>query len=153
MVYLPPSDVLDRLSEFTADTLVGAIGNGSKFQRAQAGSMSSTLGFLARETEHREQSFLEQRVALLEALDELEGLGDDDATSFVTAQRDLVDSEEPTMGNADDVQATLLEAIGGLQSAMADGTFGEDTTRARAVLYELLEKRVQSQLQVVGRDA
>ncbi len=151
MPYVPPSTVLGRLSEFTADTVVDAIGEESTFVRAQVGSMSSTLGFLAREVEHRDESILERRRALLDALDELEGVGGAAADAFVADQRERVEAVEPVIGNADDVETAVRETLGELQRAVDDGTFGAETPEARARLYELFEHRVESQLHVLGR--
>lgn len=153
MPYLPPSVVLGRVSEFTADTLVESVGQESEFMRAQVGSMSSTLGFLARETAHRDEAILERRTALLDALDELESLGRGPADSFVTAQREAIEAVEPTMGNTDEVESTVRESLGALQRAVTDGTFDPDTPTARGILYDLFETRVESQLRVLGRDA
>jgi hypothetical protein len=151
MPYVPPSTVLGRLSEFTADTVVDAIGEESTFVRAQVGSMSSTLGFLAREVEHRDESILERRRALLDALDELEGVGGAAADAFVADQRERVEAVEPVIGNADDVETAVRETLGELQRAVDDGTFGAETPEARARLYDLFEHRVESQLHVLGR--
>lgn len=153
MPYLPPSAVLDRLSEFTAETLIGAIGDGSKFERAQAGSMSSTLGFLSKEVAGRDRAIRNQRGALLDALDDLEVLGGQEAVSFVADQRKAVESVAPTMGNTEEVQAVVLEAMGDLQAAIHDGTFGEDTPEARRILYDLFATRVESQLRTLGRES
>jgi len=153
MTYLPPSVVLERLSEFTADTLIGAIGEGSKFERAQAGSMSSTLDYLSKEVAGRDSSIHEQREALLDALDELEPLGDEKATAFMTDQREALESVDSTTGNSEAVQSALLVGMTDLREAIDDGTFGEDTPEARRVLYDLFRTRVESQLQVLGRDS
>lgn len=153
MPYLPPSVVLGRLSQFTADTLVGAIAEGSKFERAQAGSMSSTLGFLSKEVAERDGSIREQREALLDALDELEGLGDEAAAAFVRDQREAVESVGLAMGNTDAVQSALLEGIDELRTAVNDSTFDEDTPEARGILYDLFRTRVESQLQMLGRES
>lgn len=152
MTYLPPSVVLSRLSEFTSDTVIGGIGEGSKFVRAQVGSMSSTLGFLSQEIARQDEALLEQREALLDALDDVENLGDNEVSVFVADQRDTVENIDPRMGNTEEVQSVLLDAMGDLQTAINDGTFEEDTAEARGVLYDLFETRVQSQLWVLGRD-
>lgn len=151
MPYLPPSVMLDRLSEFTSETLVGEIGEGSKFVRAQVSSMSSTLGFLSKEVANRDESIREQREALLQALDDLEGLGDGKTDEFVTDLRVSVESAEPTLGNTEAVEGALLDALGDIQEAIDDQTFGKDTPEARRILYELFETRVESQLSVLGR--
>lgn len=158
MTYVSPSVVLERLSEFSSGTIVEAIGEESTteestFVRAQVGSMSSTLGFLAREVEHRDESVRRQRRALLDALDDLEEFADDGAGTFVADRRDAVEAVEPTLGNLEDVRAVLRETLGELQHAVDDGTFGEDTPAARTVLYDLFETRVESQLRVLGRES
>lgn len=153
MTYVSPSVVLERLSEFTSGTVVEAIGEESRFVRAQVGSMSSTLGFLSREVEHRDESVRRQRRALLDALDDLGRLGDDGAGDFVADRREAVESVEPTLGNLEDVRTILRETLEELRVAVDDGTFGEDTPEARTVLYDLFETRVENQLRVLGRDA
>lgn len=153
MTYLPPSVLLERLSEFTSDTLMSAIGEGSKFERAQVGSMSSTLAYLSKEVAGRDSSIREQREALLNALDELEPLGDEEATAFVADQREPLESVDPTIGNSEAVQSALLVGMTDLHEAIDDGTFKEDTPEARRVLYDLFGTRVESQLQVLGRES
>lgn len=153
MPYLPPAVVLERLSQFTADTLVGAIGEGSKFERAQVGSMSSTLGFLSKEVDGRDESIGEQLEATLIALDDLSTLGDGAATAFVADRREALESVKPTMGNTDAVQSVLLETMSDLREAVDDGTFEDDTPEARRICYDLFETRVESQLAMLGRES
>jgi hypothetical protein len=153
MTYVPPSVVLERLSEFTAETVVDAIGQESAFVRAQVGSMSSTLGFLAREVERRDEAVLEQRRATLEALRTLEGLDADAVEAFVADQRETIESTDPALGNTEPVRRSLREVLEAIRAAVEDGRFGDDTPEARAVLYDLFETRVDSQLRVLGRES
>lgn len=152
MPYLPPSVVLERLSEFTSDTVIGSIGEESKFVRAQVGSMSSTLGFLSQEVAHQGESMLEQHEALLDALDTLSGLGGEEAEAFLADQRETVEGIDPVLGNRGEVRTVLLTVLGDLRQAVNDRTFGEDTPEARGVLYDLFETRIESQLWMLGRE-
>jgi len=151
MPYVPPSVVLRRLSEFTADTVVGAIGEESTFVRAQVGSMSSTLGFLAHEVERRDEAVLEQRRATLEALKTLESLEGDAVEAFVVDQRKAIESTDPALGNTEAVRSSLREVLEAIRAAVEDDRF-DDTAAARAVLYDLFETRVDSQLRMLGRE-
>lgn len=152
MTYIAPSVVLGRLSEFTSDTVVEAIGEESSFVRAQVGSMSSTLGFLSREVEHREEAVLEQRRRLLEAFENLEHLGDEDASSFVAEKREAIESIDPIIGKTDDIRTKSRDTLGELRQAIEEGTFGEDTPEARTILYDLFETRIENQLHMLGRE-
>lgn len=152
MTYVPPSVVLERLSTFTAETVIDAIGEDSGFARAQVGSMSSTLGFLSREVERRDGAVLERRNGLLDALEDLEELGGQDATAFVAEQRQRVEAVDPVIGNTEEVRTVLREVLGELRRAVEDGIFEPDTPAARRQLYDLFDRRVQSQLSVLREE-
>ena len=152
MPYLPPELVLDRLSTFTSDEVIGYVGAESSFARSQVGSMASTLGFLSREVEHQDDALLTQYESLLDLCDDLEEISGADAPAVVREQREILTSVDTSIGNTARVNRVVIDVFEEFRQAIAAGSFGEQTPQAREALYDRFQTRVESQLQMLGRE-
>jgi len=154
MPYLRPEEVLERFSGFTLSTLRPAVPEEEAFVRGQAGSMASTLRFLAGELERREAAAADQRDRLETALAETaavlqeRGAGAEEALAAVEdarARTAAVDPETPVRER----ETALLEAAEEALAAV-DGLDPETARAARRPLYGFLDARVAGQLRMLG---
>jgi hypothetical protein len=151
MPYLQPEVILGRFAQFTRSNIRSGIKEDEEFLKSQAGSMSSTLRFLAREIEHREDSVAKQREVLLDALEDVRS-----ATEAERVQR-AADDARTQVENANamdvyDVEKEFLDACNEVLTVI-DETLGEgDANPTRAPLYEFIEFRLDEQLRILGRD-
>lgn len=151
MPYLDPSRVLARFSSFAREEIRPEIDD--EFTRGQIGSMSSTMRFLANELSGQRAALTRQREALLDALDELEETLDrtelEPIVDTVSSARTRVkDVDEGT----DELESALLSASNDVLAEIDRNLEGETARRARRPLYDFLDVRVQSQLEMLGRD-
>jgi hypothetical protein len=158
MPYLRPERVLDRFSSFARNDVRSAIGGeGDEFLEAQVGSMSSTLSFLSKELEGMGDAVESQREALLAALDEAESVLQDVDFDGGDLQTTVEETRE-RVSNAprDDVyeyEQVLVDASSDLLEAVDEELDPETARAVREPLYRFLRARVESQLEMLGRDA
>lgn len=156
MPYLKPEDGLERISEFTRSEVRGGIAEDREFLRDQVGSMSSTLRFLAREIEMREDVVAEQTETLLAALTEVdrELAAVDEAgavESVVADARDLVKGLETL--DVYEREQQLLDACNDVLDAVEAELQGDAARRVRRPLYDFIDARLRLQLEILGRSS
>lgn len=158
MPYLPPELVLDRFSTFARDDVRPSIaGEGDEFLEAQVGSMSSTLSFLSKELEGMGDAVESQHEALLKALDGAEQILDDVDTGGSDIQITIAETRE-RVSNAPrndpyEHERVLVDASSELLEAVEEDLDPETAQAIREPLYQFLQTRVESQLEMLGRDA
>ena len=150
MPYLDPAEVLRELSRYTVSEIRPALPEDEAFVRGQAGSMASTLRFLAGELEGMDAAVATQRESLLDALAAAREPVEDPHVSRVLAEAaDRVADAEGTLA---EIENELLAA--GDDALTAVDTLEDETARrARAPLYAFLETRLEAQLGLLGRPA
>lgn len=150
MPYLRPETVLEEFSGFTLSTVRPAIREDEEFVRGQAGSMASTLRFLADELEAREAMVDEQERALREALETVADTTPDAAVAeaVTAAVADLDDAP----GGVREREGVLLEAADDVLAAIDTHLEGERAREARRPLYDFLDARTEGQLRMLGRE-
>lgn len=150
MPYLRPETVLEEFSGFTLSTVRPAIAEDEEFVRGQAGSMASTLRFLAGELEAREAMVDEQERALHEALDVVaERTADTPAAAAVEA---AVADIDDAPGRVREREKVLLKAADDVLAAVDTHLEGEAARRARRPVYDFLDTRTEGQLRMLGRE-
>jgi hypothetical protein len=155
MPYLEPEHVLQQFAGYLSDDVRSAIKDDEKYVQAQVGSMSSSLNFLARELGGMHVAINTQRRRLNEALDNIQAeLGDDESGAAVA---DAIASARTELKQADGTDARSLEqdltaAATSVFQAINEELDGEAANQARRPLYDFLETRVQTQLDVLGRE-
>lgn len=155
MPYLEPEHVLQQFAGYLSDDVRSAIKDDEKYVQAQVGSMSSSLNFLARELGGMHVAINTQRRRLNEALDNIEAeLGDDESGAAVA---DAIASARTELKQADGTDARSLEqnvtaAATSVFRAINEELDSEAANQARRPLYGFLETRVQTQLDVLGRE-
>lgn len=152
MPYLEPEHVLRQFATYLQQDVRDAIDGDHKFVKAQVGSMSSSLNFLAMELDSLGEDLATQQQALLDALDDAERELDtvDDSTSVaetITASRERVQNAELTDSYA--FERELTEAVTAVLNAL-DELSEDDARRVRRPLYSFLETRVTTQLEALG---
>lgn len=157
MPYLSPSLVLGRFSGFARDEVRPAIGGeDDEFMQAQVGSMSSTLSFLSKELDGMGEAVDAQHDALLDALDGAEhALADadretDEVEAAVEDARERV--RDAPCGDVYEHERVLVESCSDVLEAVDERLDGETARAVREPLYRYLRTRVQSQLEMLGRD-
>jgi hypothetical protein len=158
MPYLPPELILDRFSTFARDDVRPSIdGEGDEFLEAQVGSMSSTLSFLSKELEGMGDAVESQHEALLEALDGAEQvLNDVDAGGSdirITLEETRERVSNAPRNDPDEHEQVLVDASSELLEAVEEDLDRETAQAIREPLYQFLQTRVESQLEMLGRDA
>lgn len=155
MPYLEPEHVLQQFAGYLSDDVRSAIEDDEKFVQAQVGSMSSSLNFLARELGGMHVAINTQRRQLHDALDGIEAeLGDDELDGAVT---DAIADARTKLEQADRTDARTLEQDVTAAASSVFRTINEEldeeaASQARRPLYDFLETRVQTQLDVLGRE-
>lgn len=158
MPYLPPELILDRFSTFARDDVRSSInGEGDEFLEAQVGSMSSTLSFLSKELEGMGDAVESQHEALLEALDGAEQvLNDVDAGGSdirITLEETRERVSNAPRGDLYEHEQVLVDASSELLEAVDEDLDRKTAQAIREPLYQFLQTRVESQLEMLGRDA
>jgi hypothetical protein len=153
MPQLDPELVLDRFATIVREDVRPAITD--EFAHAQAGSMASTLQFLAGEVGGREASVRTQARVLSERLTELEAtLERNDIDS--TAVRAAIDDARAQLDAGDrathEFETTLLEAADDVLGTIDEELDAEHAAIARRPLYGFLRTRVDEQLRLLGRE-
>lgn len=154
MPYLEPEHVLQQFAGYLSDDVRGAVRDDEKFVQAQIGSMSSSLNFLAKEFSGMHVAINTQRRQLDRSLATVEGqLNDDESADAVLEAIDEARSaiEQADRTDARDLEQTVTGAAETVLSAINEELDEETARQARQPLYEFLETRVQTQLDVLGR--
>lgn len=150
MPYLEPEHVLERFSEFALDEIRPAIDD--EFLQGQVGSMASTLRFLSMELAGKADAIEQQHDALRTALDEVAATVDDEVVvSTVEAASDQI--TEVSNDRPDELEAKLLAAGNDVLAAIDEELTGDAARTARRPLYGFLDTRVQTQLEMMGRQS
>ncbi|WP_254533622.1 hypothetical protein [Natrinema gelatinilyticum] len=155
MPYLEPEHVLHQFASYLNDDVRSAIADDQKFVQAQVGSMSSSLNFLAMELGGMHVAMKTQRRRLLCAFDDIESeLGDGDAAVAVadaidTARAEL---EQTDMTDVRALETELTNAANTVFEAINTELDEKAARRARRPLYDFLDTRVQTQLDLLGRE-
>lgn len=159
MPYLDPSSVVQRFSDTLLSEIRPAIPDDDALVRAQAGSMASTLRFLATQLEREEAAVEVQQDVLLTALSETEDTlaaidpdeGADKVQEAIVAARADVDaaSDAPHA----ETEMVLLEAAESVLAAIDASLDGEDARRCRTPMYRFLDVRLAEHHAVLGREA
>lgn len=150
MPYLEPEDVLREFSRYALEDVRPALREDEQFMRGQVGSMASTLRFLAGELEGMDDAVDRQREALASALAEAERRVDD--RSVAAAVADARDRVENAGHDARETERVLLDAADDALAAI-DDLEPDDARRARSPVYDFLDVRLETQLQLLGRRA
>jgi len=158
MPYLKPEDALERLSGFTRDEIRTGIADDREFLKDQAGSMSSTLRFLAQEIEMREAVVEEQHETLLSSLDAVERmLGEVDTEGGATVQASVTDArariESVDTFNVYALEQELLTACNEVLDAIEAELDGQAARCVRRPLYDYIDTRLRLQLEILGRSS
>jgi hypothetical protein len=147
MPYLEPETVVKRFSSYLHHDVRDAIDEDHQFVKAQVGSMSSSMNFLARELGGARVAVNTQRRRLRDALDGVaEATEADEVLAAVATARDRVDEAE---GDPRDVEVELTAAATAVFEAIDESLDGEAARAARRPLYEFLETRVETQLDLL----
>lgn len=158
MPYLKPEDALERISGFTREEIRTGIADDHEFLKDQAGSMSSTLRFLAREIEMREAVVEEQHDTLRSSFDAVERtlteIDPEEGAAVKAAvpdARDRIDALDTLDVYA--LEQELLAACNEVLDAIDAELVGDDARRARRPLYDFIDTRLQLQLEILGRSS
>lgn len=149
MPHLRPEEVLERFSGFTLSTLRPAVPEEEAFVRGQAGSMASTLRFLAGELEARERVVAEQRDRLEEALAGTAARVEDENEDVAATIRRLRDRVDGIDGTVRERETAVLEVTDEALAAV-DSLDDPAARRARRPLYGVLDARIAGQLRMLG---
>lgn len=154
MPYLEPEHVLQQFASYLNEDVRNAIEDDQKFVRAQVGSMSSSLNFLSRELGGMHVALKTQQRRLHCSLDDIEdGLSEDESGAAVadaiTAAR--ADIERADATNAREFEQELTTAAIAVFKAVNEELDDADAQQARQPLYDFLDTRVQTQLDLLGR--
>lgn len=155
MPYLEPELVVQRFGSYLHTDVRDAIDDDRQFVHAQVGSMSSSLTFLARELGGARVAINTQRRALQTALEEVETALEErpEAHEEVLA---AVESARARLENAEGAPTAVEREVVGAANivfeSIRDELDGDQARRARRPLYRFLDTRVQTQLDVLGRD-
>jgi hypothetical protein len=156
MPYLKPEDALARISGFTRDELRPGIAEDREFLRDQAGSMSSTLRFLAREIEMREDVVREQaetlEASLIMARKELADIDGADAVRAAVDDALAVVQSLETLDIYERERA-ILDACNDVLAVIQSELIGDDARRVRRPLYDFIDTRLQLQLEILGQSS
>jgi len=115
--------------------------------------MASTLRFLSMEVAGWPEAIERQHDALLTALEAVgETVEDDTVAATVEDALDRVTGAPATTDDPDDLETALLAASNDVLDAIDGELDGEAARRARGPMYEFLDVRVQSQLELMGRE-
>lgn len=156
MPYVKPEEALTRISGFTREEIRPGIAEDREFLRDQAGSMSSTLRFLAREIELREDVVDEQAATLEGSLagasEELASIeGSEPVEDAVADGLDRLNALE-TMDVYRREQVSL-DACNEVLAAIDDHLEGAAARRVRRPVYEFIDTRFQLQRKILGRSS
>jgi hypothetical protein len=154
MPYLKPEHVLQQFASYLSDDIRHAVADDEKFVQAQVGSMSSSLNFLAKEFGGMRVAINTQKRQLDSSLAAVERQLDDESADAVVAAIDEARSEltQADGTSARDLEQTVTAAATTALSAINEELDEERARQARQPLYEFLETRVQTQLDVLGRE-
>jgi Mg2+ and Co2+ transporter CorA len=155
MPYLQPNHVLQQFANYLSDDVRSAIEDDEKFVQAQVGSMSSSLNFLSKELSGMHVAVNTQKRQLERALDDIESRvsNDESADTVLEAIDDARSAlEEADRAEARELEQTVTAAATDVISAINQDLDDEAARRARRPFYEFLETRVQTQLDVLGRE-
>jgi hypothetical protein len=156
MPYLKPEDALARISGFTRDELRPGIAEDREFLRDQAGSMSSTLRFLAREIEMREDVVQEQaetlEASLIMARKELADIDGADAVRAAVDDALAVVQSLETLDTYE-CERAILNACNDVLAVIQSDLMGDDARRVRRPLYDFIDTRLQLQLEILGQSS
>ena len=152
MPYLAPEHVLRQFATYLQEDVRDAIDDDHKFVKAQVGSMSSSLSFLAMELDSLGEDLSTQQQALLDALDDAEselGTIEDPASvaETITTSRERVQNTE--LADSYAFERELTEAVTAVFESL-DELPEDDARRVRKPLYSFLETRVTTQLEALG---
>lgn len=149
MLYLEPEHVLGRFSEFVLSEVRPAIDD--EFLKGQVGSVASTLRFLSMELADRTDAIERQHDTLLDALEEVAATAENEPV--VSAARAASD-ELTDVSDLDtrELEERLLAAGRDVLAIINENLAGDDARRARRPMYEFLDTRVQTQLELMGRE-
>jgi hypothetical protein len=149
MPYLEPDQVLERFSGFALEEIRPAVDD--EFLAGQIGSLASTLRFLSMELAGRADAIERQHGALTDALRAVDETVENEAVGLTveTALDQLADVSNAEPG---EIEPTLLAASNDVFDAIEENLSGDAARRARAPLYGFLETRVQTQLELMGRE-
>ena len=154
MPYLQPEVALDRIAGFTRNEIRSGIKDDREFLQSQAGSMSSTLRFLAREIEYREEAIAHQRAVLDDALTTV---ATDASEMGAEAVREAASDASSSLEGLETmdvyaVEQELLDAANDVLAVIDGSVDDEQACRLREPLYEFIECRLDEQLKMLGRD-
>ena len=152
MPYLDPEIVVGQFSKYMHRNVREAIKDEERFVAAQVGSISSSMNFLSRELGGAHVAINTQRRSLLEALNDVErvldedDIGNSDVRDAVSTARDRVDGTE---GRPYEVEGELTGAATALLERINKDLDSDAARRARSPLYDYMETRVQTQLDLL----
>lgn len=149
MPYLNPAHVLEQFSEFALEEIRPAIDD--DFLEGQVGSMASTLRFLSMELDAKPDALDEQYDSLETALAGVATAVDDEAvvTTAEAAAERLKDPPE----DLDKLESELLDVSNEVLATIDDELTGEAAQVARQPMYEFMDTRVRTQLEMMGRQS
>lgn len=150
MPYLNPEHTLERFSEFALDEIRPAVDD--DFLQGQVGSMGSTLRFLSMEIAGKRGAVEQQKSGLEASLKKLlERTNDDEIENIVEGEIDKIHSipdQEPNK-----TEELLLDISNNVLTAIDNELTEESAQTARRPMYEFLDTRVESQLEMLGRES
>lgn len=112
--------------------------------------MASTLQFLSIEIDKEPEALERQRGSLLNSLDNIEGEVQNPPV-FETTRTTKEHITNCSSDGPGELEASLLEGCNNVLSVIDKELEGEAAARARQPLYEFLDTRVQSQLDMMRR--
>lgn len=154
MPYLDPEHVLQQFAGYLQGDVRDAIDDDHKFVKAQVGSMSSSLNFLARELDSMTADLETQRESLLDALDAVEEtIEDDDKAADVEASIEDARARIEDADTNDDYEyeRVLTDAATDVLETI-DEMNPQEATRVREPLYAYINTRVRTQIEALGGD-
>jgi hypothetical protein len=151
MPYFDPGEVVGQFAKYLQRDVREAIDD-EKFVKAQVGSMSSSLTFLGRELGGMHVAVNTQRRRLVDALDDLEqALEDGEIHSDAVAE--TVASARERVADADgrpyEMERELTASANEVLDSINEELSGAEAHRARQPLYDYMETRVQTQLDLL----
>lgn len=151
MPHTDPELLLERFSGFLYSDVRSAIGE-DQLLHAQLGSLSSTLGFLAKELEHYGSDIETQRAAFERALDQMDDLVDNEqavASAITDARSRINDVPEYELREE---ERTILAEVSRLLETIEDECPADRGGELRAPLYAFMKERTDTRLETLGRE-
>lgn len=157
MPYLDPATVLERFSGTLLSEIRPTIPDDEELVRAQAGSMASTLRFLAAEIEREERALASQHEALLAALSDTDAAVEAVDTDGADRVAEAVASARASVEDAEDEEraareGALLSAADDVLAAIDAALDGDDARRCRTPVYRFLDRRLEAHHAILGRE-